>query len=640
MIVTLALGLRLAWGGNRLRAMLVSLGNALAAAAVVVTFSVAGSLTANSASRDWTVRALAAAVVAFLLMPIGVLLLSVGRLSAGQRDRNLGSLRLLGLTSARTRLVAATENVVLAAGGALIGAALGAILAPGTSAAVLRGLLARVPAEGSPRVGAAPVTIASFITAFALVAAVAAVVSLAPARSLRASGRPARLAGVARRPSLLRALPFAAGLLVLALILGGHWRSDDYSSFLVFVAGVVLLGVGVTLVLPLLVRAAAELLRRWRPTPVVLLATRRLAAEPSGTMRIVSGFVLAVFMTTGSMGVVAAFKQVSQYQGAVAVQRGGPQLVQLSFQRPPSASTLSALRGVKGVGQVIGWHGVQTPCQTGAGAIPAGQCANGIVGSCAQLRALAPVDHCDGRAAWIHQQGDGRDLRGPIRVEVGGHRTVTVAVSRAPINGRDPESASTYGSQYFDFFIPAASPALRGVHLGALQYAAVMTGGSATPDRVDSVLGGKGYVSSGIDDLEIATVNGYQSLAWLVTAIALGIGLATYLFSAVDHAVGRRRQVAAQRSLGVSLRTLRLSQLLQVLVPLGIGVVLAAAGGFLAGTTYLVWGQRTSGSSSLAIPIGDSLLVVVFGLLGSVLVAAATLPTLGRRLDPSLLRRE
>ena len=86
--------------------------------------------------------------------------------------------------------------------------------------------------------------------------------------------------------------------------------------------------------------------------------------------------------------------------------------------------------------------------------------------------------------------------------------------------------------------------------------------------------------------------------------------------------------------LGVPPRVVRRSQLIQALAPLAVGVPLAGSAGLLAGAAYLNFaGERAH------TPWQPVLLTVAAGVGGAVLVAAGTVPALGR-VSPGTLRRE
>lgn len=114
------------------------------------------------------------------------------------------------------------------------------------------------------------------------------------------------------------------------------------------------------------------------------------------------------------------------------------------------------------------------------------------------------------------------------------------------------------------------------------------------------------------------------------------VALLALLITAVDRAIERRRQVTAQRALGVPARTIRRSQLIQALLPLAIGVPMAGLAGLVACRSYLAIGKI----SVQRMPWGAIGTAVTLGAVAAVLVALATVPAIGGRLRPELLRQE
>jgi len=112
-------------------------------------------------------------------------------------------------------------------------------------------------------------------------------------------------------------------------------------------------------------------------------------------------------------------------------------------------------------------------------------------------------------------------------------------------------------------------------------------------------------------------VVGLKALAWAIAGLVLALGLITFLFSAVDRALGRRTEVVALQLVGVPSKLLRRSQWVEALAPLGIGAALAIGLGLLAGTSFLAYG----GILELA-PLRPTLILLAIAITGSTLVAA------------------
>ncbi|MER6342879.1 FtsX-like permease family protein [Streptomyces sp. NPDC001595] len=117
--------------------------------------------------------------------------------------------------------------------------------------------------------------------------------------------------------------------------------------------------------------------------------------------------------------------------------------------------------------------------------------------------------------------------------------------------------------------------------------------------------------------------------------LGLVIGVAAYVVAATDRAVERRPQVTALALLGARPRTLRAVQVMQVVVPLTVGLVLAVVAGKAAESGYLVSGGGAVFWDGDGVPL---LLACAVGVVG--IAALGALPLLGRRIDPELIRRD
>jgi predicted lysophospholipase L1 biosynthesis ABC-type transport system permease subunit len=113
------------------------------------------------------------------------------------------------------------------------------------------------------------------------------------------------------------------------------------------------------------------------------------------------------------------------------------------------------------------------------------------------------------------------------------------------------------------------------------------------------------------------------------------LGVAAYLVAATDRAVERRPQVTALALLGARARTLRAVQVVQVVLPLAVGLVLAVVVGKMAESSYLVTGGGAVFWDEDGVPL---LLACALGVL--VVAAVGALPLVGRRIDPELIRRD
>ncbi len=118
--------------------------------------------------------------------------------------------------------------------------------------------------------------------------------------------------------------------------------------------------------------------------------------------------------------------------------------------------------------------------------------------------------------------------------------------------------------------------------------------GPETVRRVLDAIGGAAPTAQ-VEPQGLA-VEALQQITVVKTLLAVGmilgliIGVAAYLVAATDRAVERRPQVTALALLGARARTLRAVQVVQVVLPLAVGLVFAVVVGKMAESSYLVTG--------------------------------------------------
>jgi putative ABC transport system permease protein len=106
---------------------------------------------------------------------------------------------------------------------------------------------------------------------------------------------------------------------------GGRRASDRSNDrFIPYMfGGITLLGIGVILAVPILVRLLADVLVRRTGHPGLVIAGRRLQARTAAMTRVVAGLLVGLFVVTGARAVVVAFEQTAQYQSAVRMKTTG-----------------------------------------------------------------------------------------------------------------------------------------------------------------------------------------------------------------------------------------------------------------------------------------------------------------------------
>jgi len=358
-VSTLDLAWRLALAGRRFRTIAVVAGNAIGTTLFLLTVAIPAAIRGSHQEVTSDQRLLAMSVVVLLSLPITVLLMSMGRLSASTRDRRLASLRMLGLSPARTRMVAGLENGILSTFGVLLGLIASFGVVPKVEAAATRqGWLLqplRLSWATTGRVCAGLVLLS-------------VVVSLAPTRALQRGAMQVRRVGVTARPSVWRLLPVVVGVGLLVTVLAqpvsaGNRAMNQNTTANVTLAGVCFTGIGLLIALPVAVRCMADLMNRFSGGITAQLAARRLQAEPAGTVRLVAGLTMALFLITCSSGVLAASQASPQYLSTRYAYEHGPQRHQVASLTQSAATSnirtqMDTFENTAGVRAVIPGYGI------------------------------------------------------------------------------------------------------------------------------------------------------------------------------------------------------------------------------------------------------------------------------------------
>jgi len=641
---TLALGLRLVRAGGPLRAWSIAAGNAVGVALLMIALALPVAVYPDPTERELA-RVQLLGIDLFLLLPAVVLLVTVGRLSSGVRDRRLGALRMIGVTPGRVRAVAGVENGVLALAGATAGAVVTLLAAPAASRVVVENpaWLAR-PLQ----IGTAP--------AVATVVAVSLLSVLAGTGATWNRELPGRVRSeaVARVPRLWRLVVLAAGLGMLGLLAAAEPGSLTGIDTGLLLAGAGVTAVGIVLVTPLVTSWVAHLLVRSRGV-VAVLAGRSVQVDAAGASRVVAGLGAATFLAIGALAVIGAFENTPQYRYTLQSVEGGPQKIWLRAAEPGSdseetldAGRLGELAGIPGVLGVVPGRGASLPCdpETDWEA-----CGGVFVGTCTELSLVTEQTGCsDEHAAWLVP--DRTDLE-----DVGGLRYASGREAGAPIvmttNEGDPAAPrATVEPDGPPVVVDVAAQSARWVYgsgdvafvpLGLVPEAfrsfssadVVAQGGVEVQDAVVAWARSNGYVAWPYPLDDVQYVDNVRNAVLALTGLAVGVGLLVLALTATDRAVERRRAVARQVMVGVPGRVLRSGQLVQVLVPVAVSAALGASCGLVLARAY----ARMGALDDLLGP-GRWGIAVALVLAGGVLVAVATVPLIRTRITPELLRRE
>ncbi|MFF9274034.1 FtsX-like permease family protein [Streptomyces griseosporeus] len=579
--------------------------------------------------EDGTLDIVRFTLAGVVLLPLAVFLSVCARLSAAARTRRLAALRLLGLSTKGVQRVNAGETVAAAVLGAALGLSAYELINQMVSRVGLPGFK-WYPSDGT-------LTLPTVLVCLVGCPVLAWFVGRASARKAARNPLAVRRSAVEKPPNKWGLLPLVPGL---GIVIGycvagamGHAPQDTEVSSVLMPLAVVLLGAGLVMSLPVFSRALARRIARGTGSLTLGLAMRRNEVEPGGALRVATGLVLLVYAASLVQGVLIELDQVTKYESPVQI-----------YNVPLDGMTgqqLPALPHVEGVrAHVI--EGRAEPVSPGDGSISD---VTILIATCGQMRAmvrqLGPCE--DGRSLRLLESdnGDAEAMPEPgqeYSLAVRNDREDRAVQLKAPGEVLRYRDQPGIGALSADVVVPPSLvPA--GFRPASGQLTLLSSPDSAT---VRGVLDGIGAVDPTIEVLPAGiNVDALQQVGIVKTLLAVGmvlglvIGVAAYLVAAADRAVERRAQVTALALLGARRRTLRAVQVVQVVLPLAVGLLLAVVTGKAAESSYLV----TGGGSIFW--DGDGVPLLLASAVGAVVVAAlGALPLIGRRIDPELIRRD
>ncbi len=631
---------RLALAAGPTRTTLIAAGYVIGVAVLLLATAVPN---AAFGGDDGTAgdRRIGIALSLVLALPVTVLLASVTRLSAAVRDRRLASLRLLGVDAGRTARIAGLEALLLAVFSVLVGVLIYVMaISPAVRAldAGWRQWFEGRPLD-PPNVG--------WAAALLGVPLLSVLVSLAPVRAVARTPIAIRREAPTVRPGWWRLLPFATGIVLLTLLVAQPNPAGSRITQIqiaLLLGGVVLLTIALPLVVPLLVRLAADGAARSTRSVPWLIAARRLQQQPAATTRLVAVLLVGLFLLAAGLSALTPFERSAQYLRALRASTAGPQRVDVIVD-PSATIDATRVRAIPGVLALVPRRPVGRACtpQEQNGAVAA-VCGSVFIGTCAELTAFSSgITGCrDDQPAWLQPEQTKHDeqprttrlIVDPDDQEAGAlaGRSTQIAVPGfidVRFNSDDPA-----WNPGVTLFVPTATPGITGLLAAPHQWQAALVGGAAPTAALIAAVGPAGRILTE-DTSELNTVGGYRAVLYAVTVIVLAICLVGLLITGIDHAVERRRHLAALTLIGVQPAVVRRSQLLQALTPLIVGVPLAGCGGLLTGAAYLALiGQSTTTPWPAVSAVTAAALAAAF------LVATATVAGLGGRIKPVDFRRE
>ncbi|GLY99375.1 FtsX-like permease family protein [Actinoplanes sp. NBRC 103695] len=514
-----------------------------------------------------------AAMLATLLLPIAIFIGAALRFGSDTRERRLAAIRLVGADRRAVLRIALGESLVPAVLGLTGGTAL-YLLARSRAADVQLFNVSVYPAD------IRPVPVLAVLVVL-IVLALSAGMALLGFRGVAVEPL-----GVLRRSTVWRGrlwwrlLPLAAGLALLyPVVLPGEVGEDRTG------AGVVLLLVALIPLLPYLVPVVARALTggpvSWQ------LAAQQLRQNPVSSTRAVTGIVVAV---TGAIALHTFF-------GAATVRRATPDdpadpgymLQTAAYQAPAAMRARTALfEQVPGVraGTVARYPLYST---SGTTHLPGYL----VVGDCAALSQIATLDRCaDGDAftsgevpAAVTLLDDSGDEPAP-----GDRLPVPRNLRHATLIGSDAE----YASESILLTSGAMPAALSGVDPWFVE-----TRMFATGDAPATVAGELRGVAAAIDPLAMFTAFApeHDKYATLRTALDIGSTIILLMMGTgllLDVAArlhDRRRLLGVLTAVGARRSTVIWSVLLQAVVPVLAGLLLAVGAGVALGAVLMRMSQ-------------------------------------------------
>ncbi|MFI2608926.1 FtsX-like permease family protein [Kitasatospora sp. NPDC018619] len=588
-----------------------------------------------------------------MLAPVGVFLAAAARFGGERRDRRLAALRLGGADRRMTARLAAGESLV----GAVLGLAVGAGLF-----LLGRQLIGHVRLAGfsfypedvapQPAVAAAIALVVPLLAIGVTLLAMRRAV-LDPLGTVRRS-TPGR-----RRIGWRLMLPLAGlALTVFALALPAQGVPgalpstavfdpvQDTRGSLVVAAGVLLMLLGVCSLLPWLLEAV---IRRaggggglsWQ------LAVRRLQLGSGPASAAVSGVVVAV---AGAIALQTLFLGVgSQYEGRTREpSAAGPYQQSVSF--PGGAPTadgladrLASSAGVKATAAYVQFQ-VESPTAK-LWELPTVR-----IASCQVLRGFAALPDCrDGDAFAVEGRGQGgRADAGPVPSGMVVHPAASrgagepasfplpaVTATVPAVDGADPNGRIGSGLL---LVTPGAVPAeaLRGQ--GATVLVSLEDGVADPREQLATAAMAIDPRARAEFPLEETLDHTYLAVKRLLTAgaaVTLLLVSLSLLVGQLERFREQRRVLGVLNAVGTRRRVLGLSVLWQTMVPVALGLALAAVGGLLMGAVL----QYSAGVPS-SVDWGSMLAMTAIAAGAVLLTTLLGLPQLLRLMRPGALRYE
>ncbi|MEX0985677.1 MAG: FtsX-like permease family protein [Actinomycetota bacterium] len=565
-----------------------------------------------------------AAATAGVIVPVLVFVWTVTRLGAASRESRLAALRLLGASPAYVRLIVALEVGIAAVAGTALGAVsfgVGRYLVPWE--AVLPANTGLFPADVRPPLGEALL----LLTLVPLAAVAVAWVTLR-----RVVGQPMevrRRAPVRSLGVVLGATTLVMGISCWIVVLAPGLARGVAGPSLQMVAslgGWVMTVLGVIGVAPWLGNPGAALVMRGGGLGA-WFASRRLTFDRRSAGRITAGVVAVVFAAGTSTGLL----HLSASQNGLTTSATNLR-----------ATTLLASGGRDGEATHAGGDHVMGTVSIWVtrAKIQGWGTATVAVADCAELASvLREAPACD--AGIWRTTLDGRIGPSKDTITIRGTADVPDATFAIPSEDAPKVDLSLLRHPVFMIDRAALDPTLA----SSLESYDALLQGDGDPDTAEALRESLGAGSN----VSITTPTMYLQLRWSppeagiaravqwAASLAIAIAAASLLVALVGAVHERRRPLAVLAATGVGAGTIRRSYLLQAMLPLGAGVLLALVCTAIVVRAYASISNNGAGAWAAMLP---GLRIAAVALLGGLVATALTLPAIGRSIAPEALHAE
>ncbi|MEU5936673.1 FtsX-like permease family protein [Micromonospora sp. NPDC047187] len=537
-----------------------------------------------------TVNLILGVIAGGLLFPVLIFIGTATRLSAARREQRFAAMRLVGATPRQISMVAAVEAAAAAVAGTAVG--FGLFYA-------FRDPLAGLPFTGMPffpndmSLGMLDVLLVALGVPAG--AALAAQVSL---RRVRISPLGVTRRVTPRAPRAYRLIPMVLGVAVLLFAIGFRPETSDGQAA-VFLPGLLLIMAGLVFAGPWLTMVGARVMARYANRPATLIAARRLADNPKAGFRAISGIMLALFVTSVSVGVITT---IVANRGPAPTGSTDAGTVTTVFDEKTTSvpDTLFAeLRAITGVRSATAIR--QNPVVTDSGEVGVIACTDlpSAYGRCADGASVIEVPF--GLSRW-------RESASPATVWPAASLTLD-ELQRLPVGamvvGTDGSAAAVERTRTV---LEVAHP--------------TFWVGPNVPGDFESDFAN--------------TLRGWEQLANVIIIASLALGGCSLAVSVIGGLTERRRPFSLLRLSGAPVRVLRRVVALESAVPMLAVAAVAIGMGLLAAHLFL----RAQMDYTLVAPQPGFYVIVVVGLAACLGVIASTLPLLERITGPETARSE